>query len=56
MALALNNLKRVEMPLNKETEPIILITCYDPVFSNVLKQHEFHLEKIIKKKRILHNG
>ena len=25
MALALNNLKRVDMPLNKETKPIITI-------------------------------
>ena len=30
MALALNNLKRVDMPLNKETKPkIMLIECLD---------------------------
>ena len=41
MALALNNLKRVDMPLNKETKPNQTMEC-ELTYYNVAVQHISH--------------
>ena len=43
MALALNNLKRVDMPLNKETKPINLWDIFFHLPETKAKQTAFHL-------------